>query len=138
MQQISLHGARFHITPMKLHLQSAAGLNVIKDYGSGHVLVGAVRYQASLAILPDQIIDPWAPGGFAGLAASDFQQLAAMRPEVVLIGTGTTQRFPHPSLLRPLIEAGIGYEVMDLGAACRTYNILVAEGRRVVAALLLD
>ncbi|MEW5889640.1 MAG: Mth938-like domain-containing protein [Pseudomonadota bacterium] len=123
---------------MKLHLQSAAGLNVIKDYGAGHVLVGSVRYEASLAILPDQIIDSWARAGFAGLAASDFQQLAQMRPEVVLIGTGTTQRFPHPSLLRPLIEAGIGHEVMDLGAACRTYNILVTEGRRAVAALLLD
>lgn len=122
---------------MKLHLENSGGLNAITGYGERHILINGLRYDASLAVLPDQIIDTWGQGGFGGLSSADFEQFLPLKPEIVLIGTGAAQRFPHPSLLRPLIEARIGYEVMDLGAACRTYNVLTAEGRRVLAALLL-
>jgi len=79
----------------------------------------------------------WAPGGFDALTESDFAALAALKPEVALFGSGATMRFPHPRLTRALTEARIGLEVMDTPAACRTYNILAAEGRRVAAAILV-
>jgi uncharacterized protein len=73
---------------------------------------------------------------FAALAEADFERIAALGPEVVLLGTGARLRFPHPRLSAPLARAGIGLEVMDLQAACRTYNILAAEERIVAAALV--
>ena len=76
-----------------------------------------------------------APAGFDALTARDFAQLLSHRPEIVLLGTGATQRLPHPRLLAALHEARVGVEAMDTRAACRTFNILVAEGRRVAAAL---
>ena len=76
--------------------------------------------------------------GFDALEESDFSRIAALGCEVLLFGTARLQRFPHPSLLQPLMLARIGVEVMDTAAACRTYNILMAEGRKVAAALLLD
>ncbi|MCK7500562.1 MAG: Mth938-like domain-containing protein [Comamonadaceae bacterium] len=96
------------------------------------------RYEASLVLLPDRIAPDWVRGGFAALTEADLRRLLDFRPELVLLGTGARQRFPQPALLRPLIEARIGFEVMDLQAACRTYNILMGEGRRVAAALLFD
>ena len=79
-----------------------------------------------------------AAGRRAGsLSESDFAALAALTPEVALFGSGATMRFPHPRLTRALTEARIGLEVMDTPAACRTYNILAAEGRRVAAAILI-
>lgn len=123
---------------MKFHEETASGRNLITGYGEHHVLVGAARYETSLAVLPDDVLEGWGGAGFAGLTPQDFEQLRDTGVEIVLIGTGSTQRFPHPALLRPLMEARIGYEIMDLGAACRTYNVLAGEGRRVAAALLLD
>jgi len=88
-------------------------------------------------VTPDAIATGWAPEGFAALTESDFAGLLAHRPELVLLGTGATQRFPHPRLLRALSEARVGVEVMDTRAACRTFNILIAEDRRAVAALII-
>ena len=85
--------------------------------------------------MPEQLL-PWAPATFAELKAEHFAPIAAMKPEVVLLGTGGKLRFPHPSITRSLSDACIGVEVMDLQAACRTYNILMAEERKVAAALL--
>jgi uncharacterized protein len=79
----------------------------------------------------------WPPASFEALTAAHLQSLLALKPEIVLLGTGELQRFPRPDIIRPLVEAGIGVEVMTVPAACRTYNILVAEERRVAAALLL-
>ncbi len=80
---------------------------------------------------------PWQRGGFAALTAADFEQIAALSPEVVIFGSGARLRFVRPALLRALIERGIGVETMDTAAACRTYNVLAAERRAVLAALLL-
>lgn len=122
---------------MKLHLENPASRNRLTGYGADYVAVNDRRHVTGLVVLPDQVVEPWGVGGFAGLAEADFVVLQALGPEVVLLGTGNRQRFPAPHLLRPLIDARIGFEVMDLAAACRTYNILMAEARRVAAALLL-
>ena len=79
----------------------------------------------------------FAPAGFDALAEADFAALLAHKPEVVLLGTGATLRFPHPRLLAPLTDARVGVEVMDTPAACRTFNILSGEGRRAIAALIV-
>jgi uncharacterized protein len=122
---------------MKFHLSTSEG-NVFTGHGADYVRLGVIEYRESLLVTPERIVTAWAPGGFEALSEADFAAIAALEPEVALLGTGTTQRFPNPRLTRPLIEAGIGLEVMDTPAACRTFNILAAEGRRVVAAVLLD
>ncbi len=86
-----------------------------------------------------QAVEPgWHAGPFGTLAAADLAPLAALAPEVLILGTGKAFGFPHPSVLAPLHAAGIGVEVMDTRAACRTYNILLGEGRRVVAAIIVE
>ena len=120
---------------MKLHASSAGALNTFTAYGEGYVTVNGVRYESSLIVLPERVI-AWEAVSFDSLAAENFRALAAMAPEIVLLGTGPRLRFPHPSITRPLLEANIGVEVMDLRAACRTYNVLVAEQRKVAAAIV--
>ncbi len=122
---------------MKLHLDNPTSRNLVTGYGAGYVAINHRRYESGLIVLPDRLVEPWGSGGFDGLSEADFEAVLAQEPAIVLLGTGAAQRFPRQQLLRPLIEAGIGWEVMDLAAACRTYNILMAEGRQVAAALLL-
>lgn len=123
---------------MKLHLSTATGVHMVTGYGDGYVEVNARRYEASLVILPDQLLADWSVPEFAALTSRHLGALAEHRPEIVLLGTGRRQRFPPPALLADLIMHDIGLEVMDSQAACRTYNILAAEGRRVAAALILE
>ena len=121
---------------MKLHASAAAGRNAFTAYGADFVAVNGEPRRTSLVVLPDRVLD-WPPASFEALAAAHFEQLAALGVELVLLGTGPRLRFPAPSLTAPLANAGIGLEVMDVQAACRTYNILAAEERKVAAALLL-
>ncbi len=121
---------------MKFHLQQPTGQNLFTGYGAGYVTVNGVRHESSVVVTPTQVIADWAPEGFESLAASHFEFLLTLKPEIVLLGTGLRLRFPPSQLARPLAAAGIGIEIMDTQAACRTYNILVAEGRNVIAALL--
>ncbi len=123
---------------MKLHLATPSGLNLVTGYGAGYVLVNHVRYETHLIVLPDSIIQDWDVPGYDGLTVRHFEYLAGLQPEIALLGTGPTLRFPPPALSRPLAAARVGLEVMDTSAACRTYNILVAEGRKVLAALLIS
>jgi uncharacterized protein len=123
---------------MKLYTDAPSNLNIVTGYGTDHVLINKVRHDGNLLVTPDSIQAGWAPAGFDGLSADDFAAVRELQVQVVIVGTGARQRFPAPALLRPLIEAGIGFEIMDLPAACRTYNILAGEGRKVVAALLFD
>ena len=127
----------FDCALVKFHLSTAAG-NVVTGLGPGWIRIGAVEYRENLVLSAGAIATGWAASGFDGLTAADFAQLLAHKPEVVLFGAGATIRFPHPRLTKPLTDAGIGVEVMDTPAACRTFNILAAEGRSVVAALLLE
>ncbi len=128
-----------HLGPaLKLHLSNISGSNVFTGYGEGYVMVNRQRYEHNLVVLPDRIVADWQPAGFDQLSAADFIRLAELAPEIVLLGTGTRLRFPRPELTRALYEARIGLEVMDIKAACRTYNVLAAEERKVIAALLFS
>lgn len=123
---------------MKLNLERNPNLNLVTGYGADHVLINKVRHDRNLLLSAEHSVANWAPGGLDALRAEDFAAILELRPEVAIIGTGSRQRFPPAALLRPLIDAGVGFEVMNLAAACRTYNILASEGRAVVAALLFD
>lgn len=124
---------------MKLHLNAGAGQPRFTGYGADHVLIDGRRHDASLLLTARGVeIAPWAGLGFHALTAAHFEWLAQRELDLLLLGTGARLRFPSPSITRPLIEARIGLEVMDVGALCRTYNILVAEGRKVGAAVLIE
>lgn len=110
----------------------------ITAYGPGWIALGAERITHSVVLRSSGEHASWACQRFEDLTAAHFEQLAQIRPELVVFGSGERLRFPRPPLLRPLVEAGIGIETMDTAAACRTYNILAGEGRRVLAALLLE
>ena len=120
---------------MKLQLSRLQGLNQITGHGAGHVLVNGVRHESGVIVLPDEVVANWACG-FEALESRHFDALALRAPEIVLLGSGPRLRFPSAALYAGLVKARIGVEVMDTAAACRTYNILAAEGRRVAAALL--
>jgi uncharacterized protein len=111
---------------------------LIESYQPGKVRIGGQDYSGSLALVTGQVLSDWGPINFDGLEVAHFEAIAALKPQVVLLGTGVRQRFPDPALYAVLLAQGIGIEIMDTGAACRTYNILAGEGRRAVAALIND
>jgi uncharacterized protein len=121
---------------MKLHAARAEGRNLVSGYGPGYVAINGVRYERSLIVLADRILD-WDVSGFDGLDAAAFSALAKLPLEILVLGTGAVLRFPGASHSKVMRTAGIGLEVMDTRAACRTYNILLSEDRRVGAALLM-
>lgn len=124
---------------MKLHLNTDPSQQLFTGYGDDHVLINGRRHEASLLLTARGIeIAPWAGLGFDALTADHFEWIALRELDILLLGTGTRLRFPHPSLTRALMDARIGLEVMDIGALCRTYNILAAEGRSVGAAVLIE
>lgn len=110
----------------------------ITGYGPGWVAVAGQRLHHSLVLHSDGQRRAWAPRRFEDFSEADFAPLAQARPELVVFGSGERLRFPRPAWVRALIDANIGIETMDTPAACRTYNILAGEGRRVVAALLVE
>ncbi|MCD5363003.1 Mth938-like domain-containing protein [Chromobacterium aquaticum] len=120
---------------MKMQQSLGQGKNLFTGYGEGHVLINAQRHDGNLIVTPDSV-EPWPVAAFEELQESHFSALLALQPEVVLFGSGKHLRFCHPRLSAALTAAGIGVETMDTQAACRTFNILLAEDRRVVAALL--
>ncbi len=122
---------------MKFHLATAPGLNLFSGYGDGYVAVNGVRHESSLVVLPERIVDPWDAPTFDALASAHFEFLSTLGVQVVLLGTGARLRFPPLSLQRIVLQTGTGLETMDAMAACRTYNILATEGRKVAAAILL-
>lgn len=121
---------------MKLHSDTPGARNTVTGYGAGFVEIDGERHTESILVTPQVDVAAWGVAEFEALRPEDFERLRDFDAEVVLFGTGERQRFPHPRLIASLTNAGVGVEVMDTGAACRTYNILVSEGRRVLAALL--
>ena len=103
---------------MKLHASGPSGVNTITGYGEGYVVVNGERRSSSVVVLPDRI-EQWPVKGFEDLSADDFAFLGKLNVEIVLLGTGPRQRFPHPRLTAALAQSGIGLEVMDVQAACR-------------------
>ena len=112
------------------------GRNAIARHGPDGVVVNGVEYTESVLVPWQGEVIAWNAATFASLSSEHFARVAALAPELVVFGSGDRLRFPSPALLRPLIDAAIGFETMDTRAACRTYNVLLAEGRKVVAALL--
>ena len=123
---------------MKLQSDPHSGANTITGYGDGYVEINKIPYAHAVLLSSDGAITDWSVQTFDNLEASHFSQMVDLKPELILIGTGSRQRFPKPELLKALIEAKIGFEIMDSQAACRTYNILVGEGRQVLLALIVE
>ena len=123
---------------MKLQSDPHSGANTITGYGDGYVEINQTPYAHAVLLSSDGAISAWPVESFDSLKASDFDPIITLKPELILIGTGSRQRFPKPELLKSLISAKIGFEIMDSQAACRTYNILVGEGRQVLLALIVE
>lgn len=123
---------------MKFQPDTPLGVNVVTRHESGRVWVGATAYDHSVLLPWSGAVLPWDADGFDALGAAHFDRLLALAPELVIFGSGARLRFPPAAWLRGLIGRRIGVETMDTAAACRTYNVLVSEGRAVVAALLVE
>ena len=122
---------------MKLHPDQSS-VQSISAYGDGWIAVDGERISSSVVIGSGGQRFAWSCGSFADLGAAHFEQLAAMETELVIFGSGSVIHFPDAAWLAPLMQRRIGIETMDTRAACRTYNILAGEGRKVVAALLIE
>lgn len=122
---------------MKLTDEKIGGINLVRSYAAGEVRIGETVVRSSCLVKADRLITDWRPQTIAELDVADMEAVLALKPEVVVIGSGPRQQFPAPEILGAVLSRGVGCEVMDTGAACRTYNILASEGRTVVAALLL-
>ena len=123
---------------MKIERDEAPGRNTFTGYGEGYVEVNRTRHSSSLVVAGERLVTDWPAASLESLSADHLAAIVELAPEIVLLGTGSTFRFPEPQILAPLRNAGIGVEVMDTPAACRTYNILLGEGRNVVAALIVE
>ena len=110
----------------------------ITGYTAGAISVAGVEYAHSLRVAHASVAAPWAVTTFAEITDTTVADAATVGAEIVLLGTGKKLRFPPPDALKPLRDARIGFEVMDTAAACRTYNVLLGEGRQVAALLLLE
>ncbi|MFN0314159.1 MAG: Mth938-like domain-containing protein [Burkholderiales bacterium] len=119
---------------MKLHLSRFTGQNAFSGYGEDYVTINGQRHAHSVLVLPDELRD-W-PALI--LDESAFAPLMDLPVEILLLGTGRKLRFPHPSIAVSFRQKGIGLEVMDTPAACRTYNILLSEARKVAAAIFIE
>ncbi|KAF1029319.1 MAG: hypothetical protein GAK40_00550 [Burkholderia plantarii] len=123
---------------MKLHQDSSNTLNTVTGYGPDYVEINLQRHAGSVIVLPGAPVAPWPVDAFEALTPEHFALLVEPAPEVVIFGSGARLRFPHPRLTAALTARRIGVETMDVQAACRTYNILMSEGRKVAAALLIE
>ncbi|WP_220810399.1 Mth938-like domain-containing protein [Noviherbaspirillum aridicola] len=123
---------------MKLHTAPTQHYQTVTAYDESGVEINAVRFNYSLTVMPETPPAAWHAESFDTLTAAHFESIAAAAPDVVILGTGARQRFIHPRLVQPLTSRRIGVECMDNPAACRTYNILMGEGRKVVLALIME
>jgi len=121
---------------LKFHLARSDGRNLFTGYGPGFVAINGAQHRSSIIVTADQVL-PWDIAGPQAFTEAGFIELAKLPIEILLLGTGASLSFPHPRLTQPVRDAGIGLEVMDTAAACRTYNILLGEDRRVAAALVV-
>jgi uncharacterized protein len=122
---------------MRLAQDLPSNVNVVRGYGPGELRINDEVFRATMIVAPSSLRPAPALPEVAGLAAEHAQHLLELQPEVVLIGTGVRQVFPAPAFGAAFLKAGVGFEVMDTGAACRTFNVLVSEHRRVAALLIV-
>jgi uncharacterized protein len=123
---------------MKLHSDAQTSLNTVTAYGDRFVDINAQRFERSVLVQPEGPIQFLEIAGFQELSEALFDRLAKEQPELVILGTGKKQQFPHPRLTQPLLAQRIGLESMSTAAAVRTYNILMAEGRKVLGAFIVE
>jgi uncharacterized protein len=121
---------------MKLSVDAPSTANVIRGYTAAGFRVGGRDCTGSIIVAAHTLIEDWRPREMSELGIEDLAPALALQPEVLLIGSGARQVFPAPRLLAALYRSKVGFEVMNTGAACRTYNVMLAEGRAVVAALM--
>ena len=122
---------------MKFTLDRPGTLHVVRGYVPGQLRIGEREFGRSVIVSARTLIENWRPQRIDELTAADLEPVLALRPQVLLLGSGPRQVFPARDLLAQLYAARVGFEIMDTGAACRTYNVLVAEGREVAAALII-
>jgi uncharacterized protein len=122
---------------MKFTLESGSNVNVIRSYSAQEIRIGEHSIRSSCIVMADALIANWPPATLDELQVNHLDPIIELRPELVLLGTGARQRFAPAEIRSAFATRGIGIEAMDLGAACRTFNILVQEERRVAAALFL-
>ena len=132
------HARIRYVSAMKFTPDRPGALHVIRACAPGTLRIGDRTFDRSLIVSAESLIERWRPASIAELAPADLEPLLALEPEVVLIGSGERQAFPDRSTLQSLYAARIGFEVMSTSAACRTYNVLLAEGRKVAAALIVE
>ena len=122
---------------MKLSMEQPGGIHLVRGYSAAGVRVDDELHERSVIVSATTVVGRWRPQRVEELTVDDLQIALDLAPEVLLLGTGPTQRFPEPPIYQALYRSRTGFEIMDTGAACRTYNVLVGEGRAVVAALLV-
>ena len=132
------HIAGRNVRNMKLHQSDTTGINLFTHIEPGYFGINGFRHSGNLAVMPTELVQQWTAATFATLSEADFVVMASYDVDIVLLGTGPTLRFPPRQLMRPMYQKGRSVEVMDTPAACRTFNILVAEGRKVGAFLLSE
>jgi uncharacterized protein len=123
---------------MKIALDNPAESNAVNGYRPGRVTINGSHYGSSLLVMPGELVSDWEPASATELSGNHLARVVERQVEVLIVGTGERQQFPDPAVFATLMAAGIGFEVMDNAAACRTFNVLLAENRRVALALLFD
>lgn len=123
---------------MKLHSQDNRAFQTVTGYDQQGVEINAKRYDYSVLVMPEVAPRPWPVARFEDLTEEHFATIEQDQPDVVILGTGERQRFVHPKLIKALSARRVGVESMDSHAACRTYNILMGEGRKVTLALIIE
>ena len=123
---------------MELQLEKNPSGHRIGSFTDDTLVIGGLRYTASLIVTLDQVVRDWPPQHPDQLSIDDFAMILTFKPELILIGTGNTLRFPNSGILKDVIRAGVGIDFMDTRAVCRTYNVLAAEGRHVVAGIIIE
>jgi len=109
----------------------------IESYSNETVVINGTGYSSSLIISPKKLVTGWQVSAFTDLAAQHIDTITELEPEIIILGTGKKVRFPDPQIIAGIFSRDIGFEVMDTGAACRCYNLLVSEDRRVAAGLII-
>jgi uncharacterized protein len=130
-------GRCLYVDGMQITQITGDGQHVVTGYSPDHVAVNGVRYTASLILLPDALLPAWPVTDAAQLRPEDLRWIRERPPEILLLGTGSRQVFPARTVWRELRTEPWGIEIMDTAAACRTFNLIVAEGRTVAAALII-
>ena len=123
---------------MELQLENHSSGYRVDSFSNNEVVIGKVCYTSSLIVTPKQVVRHWPPQHPNQFTVDDFGMILALEPELILVGTGNTLRFPDSVILKGVIRAGIGIDFMGSSAVCRTYNILAAEGRKVAAGIIIE